>query len=1012
MAVELGLRVVRGPDWKWGNQDSGEGHVGTLVEIGKAGSSTSPDRTVVVQWDSGSRTNYRVGYQGAYDLRVFDNAPVAGVKHPNIICDACRKQGISGTRWKCARCYDFDLCTQCYMADKHDLTHCFVRFDTTASTGGVGVGEGSGAVGGGGSHVAGAVKIAARGIFVGAKVVRGPDWDWGTQDGGEGKTGKVMDIRGWETESGRSVASVTWSSGSTNVYRLGHKGKVDLKYIQDAPGGFFYRDHLPILGECGRSAGSGGNCLAGAQAPLHSQFSVGDRVEVLLDIESLKIMQDGHGGWNPRMSEVIGKIGTVHRVTDRGDIRVQYEGSNNRWTFHPDALTKVVMFSVGDMVKICDDLQRLKEWQVGHGEYIDAMKGCLGKLGKVTKVYTDGDLRVNVDGQTWTFNPLCVVPVPGSATEISNTMTANTREEHASQWTLPLSIDLYLSFHIGFGSCYQFSRKRSVLGEPWKLCFETPCVADPLLSHLLSEGGQPVPGDTGALDRLVREAAQGHTDFVREHLAKHPDRVNQKSSGKTALQVASHQGHQEIVELLLQCAASVEAQDDDGDTALHYAAFGNQPVIMEQLLKAGAHVNAVNKAKCTALHVAVNKQHANCVRVLLKFRSILNVNIQARPLLFCMPDSYGDTALHDAIGKDNLEIIDLLINVPEVDFSLKNKRGFNVLHHAALKGNNFATERLLSRTRQIVDIKKDDGFAALHLAALNGHFLVVETLLIQGQCEADVRNNRKQTPLLLAVSQGHCAIAELLLGAGGAQVNAEDEDADTALHLALIKRSAIRPQDLDPAEAPVIAGIASQLSSSPLPEVDGTLALACFLAKEGADLTKSNLVGRTPLDLAGSAIVADLLQHWQAHKEKAAPLAAAATEAPGVLAEVVPGSECQICLEALATVVFEPCGHRVACEECCSRMKKCLSCQQIIVKKTDPAGKPLLSKARQASLERLRYLESKVQEMEESQGCSICMERRRNVAFLCGHGACALCAQTLRTCHMCRKAIAKKIYLY
>lgn len=77
----------------------------------------------------------------------------------------------------------------------------------------------------------------------------------------------------------------------------------------------------------------------------------------------------------------------------------------------------------------------------------------------------------------------------------------------------------------------------------------------------------------------------------------------------------------------------------------------------------------------------------------------------------------------------------------------------------------------------------------------------------QGQCEADVRNNRKQTPLLLAVSQGHCAIAELLLGAGGAQVNAEDEDADTALHLALIKRSAIRPQDLDPAEAPVIAGV-------------------------------------------------------------------------------------------------------------------------------------------------------------------------------------------------------------
>lgn len=84
------MRVVRGPDWKWGNQDDGEGHVGTVVEIGKPGSSTSPDKTVVIQWDSGSRTNYRVGYQGAYDLRIFDNAAIGklllqpDLKQPNL----------------------------------------------------------------------------------------------------------------------------------------------------------------------------------------------------------------------------------------------------------------------------------------------------------------------------------------------------------------------------------------------------------------------------------------------------------------------------------------------------------------------------------------------------------------------------------------------------------------------------------------------------------------------------------------------------------------------------------------------------------------------------------------------------------------------------------------------------------------------------------------------------------------------------------------------------------------
>lgn len=32
-------------------------------------------------------------------------------------------------------------------------------------------------------------------------------------------------------------------------------------------------------------------------------------------------LQQGHGGWNPRMAEYLAKIGTVHRITEKGDIR-------------------------------------------------------------------------------------------------------------------------------------------------------------------------------------------------------------------------------------------------------------------------------------------------------------------------------------------------------------------------------------------------------------------------------------------------------------------------------------------------------------------------------------------------------------------------------------------------------------------------------------------------------------------------------------------------------------------
>lgn len=933
VSIEVGLRVVRGRDWKWDNQDDGEGHVGTVVEIGKSGSTTSPDKTVVVQWDSGSRTNYRVGYQGAYDLRIFDNAPV-GVKHQNIICDACRKHGIPGIRWKCTQCYDFDLCSQCYMADKHDVTHSFLRHEALSSTG-VEMGPRFGAL-----------KIQARGIFVGAKVVRGPDWDWGNQDGGDNKTGRVIDIRGWDNESGRSVANVTWTSGSTNVYRLGHKGKVDLKYVQEASGGFYYRDHLPVLGESfEQQAGKG-------ISSRNTTFNVGDKVKVLTDIDVLKSMQEGHGGWNQRMADYIGKIGIVHRVTERGDIRVQFDGCNNRWTFHPGTLTKVNMFCVGDMVTIIDDVQAVKNLQKGHGEWIDVMKNLLGKNGKVLKVYSDGDLRINVGGQTWTFNSMCVVRIPGSAAELNNTMTANEREEPPNSFASTLT-------------------------------------------HILDQTQE----SSTTTDRLVREAAQGHTEIIKELLKLFPEKVDHKSSGKTALQVASHQGHMEIVELLLASNANLEVQDDDGDTALHYSSFGNQPEIMELLLSKGAKIDVYNKGKCSALHVAVNKQHLECVAALLRYNC--NINIQ---------DSYGDTALHDAIGKESTEIIDMLINVPTIDFSLRNRRGFNALHHASLKGNTFAAEKLLVRSRQIVDIKKDDGFAALHLAALNGHHLVAETLLTQGQCEIDIRNNRKQTPLLLAVSQGHCSLVELLVTMG-ADINAEDEDGDTGLHLSLMRYSQGTAAERNEHFSRTIELMLVDIVHRGMEE-NLFLAIACFLAQDRSNLLHQNHQGKTPLDLLNNDEAKALIEHYAAlkntHAESSSQnnVVADDVEADGIR------QECVICYECPATVKFEPCNHQLTCEECCLRMKKCIKCQEVITAKIATSGQVLAGKPKIENTERLQYLENKIQEIEEAHGCSICMERRRNVVFLCGHGACMCCAQTLKICHMCRKPISKKINLY
>jgi E3 ubiquitin-protein ligase mind-bomb len=81
MDIEVGLRVVRGPDWESGDEDGGEGHVGTVVEVpGRTASQQDESDCsryyVIVQWDYGERFKYRCGMEQKYDLRVLDNAPI------------------------------------------------------------------------------------------------------------------------------------------------------------------------------------------------------------------------------------------------------------------------------------------------------------------------------------------------------------------------------------------------------------------------------------------------------------------------------------------------------------------------------------------------------------------------------------------------------------------------------------------------------------------------------------------------------------------------------------------------------------------------------------------------------------------------------------------------------------------------------------------------------------------------------------------------------------------------
>ena len=134
---------------------------------------------------------------------------------------------------------------------------------------------------------------------------------------------------------------------------------------------------------------------------MNHQFQAGDYVNIDLELGVVQSLQHGHGGWTDNMFECLGSTGIVQNLDEDQDVVVVYP-SGNRWTLNPASLTKVELtpkqqiamqrqqttanmarttdstttnqtLKVNDMVQICSDLERIKIFQRGHGEWAEAM---------------------------------------------------------------------------------------------------------------------------------------------------------------------------------------------------------------------------------------------------------------------------------------------------------------------------------------------------------------------------------------------------------------------------------------------------------------------------------------------------------------------------------------------------------------------------------------------------------------------------------------------------------------
>lgn len=403
------------------------------------------------------------------------------------------------------------------------------------------------------------------------------------------------------------------------------------------------------------------------------------------------------------------------------------------------------------------------------------------------------------------------------------------------------------------------------------------------------------------------------------------------------------------------------------------------------------------------------------------------INVNAR-------DAFEDTPLHEAIVKDCPEMIGLLCLHPTIDFNAVNKRGFNCMHYSALKGSISAIQKINGATHgSMINVRKDDGFTPLHLSSLNGHARVVNYLLGIAHLDLLAVDHRGRNCLHCAVHQGHSIVMELIIAAAerrgekSSLINSCDAEGDTPLHIALRREGEPSGQGSWHTEEDEQSGFqgakARVVSCGLVPKVFlHAVSVAAFLMSHGAKVTVRNKAGYLPRDLVMDPNIRLYLSQLE---QKQTVQVSNSPAAPPPLHDKK-SLKCIICCETmkgdLTAIRFEPCGHIIACVKCCTRMKKCLQCQSRIERKfpvqanqkpgNDEEDGTEDEEVKSLRTMKLDDLEKKVQDMELHYFCSICMERKKNVAFLCGHGTCEYCWETLSCCHMCRGPVTEKISLY
>ncbi len=287
----------------------------------------------------------------------------------------------------------------------------------------------------------------------------------------------------------------------------------------------------------------------------------------------------------------------------------------------------------------------------------------------------------------------------------------------------------------------------------------------------------------------------------------------QNSNGQTILMCATKNADCKIMQQILNAKDSqgnklidINATDINGNTALSIATELKDIEKMRLLLKNDADAKLL-KGKISSGAYKYLKDLAN-----IGFRNaILNRNSkEVKSLLKKLPVDVnaplgGPTALKWAALTGDNEIVEMLLEHPDIDVNLQDALGCTALMWAIIPLVTFSqkmetneiTENINRRMRIIelllkhpdidVNLKPSNGSNALFLAVTGNCKEAVNLLLQNKKININTQDNKGRTALMLAARDGKAEIVDLLLEHKKINVNIQENVGCTALTFAAMR---------------------------------------------------------------------------------------------------------------------------------------------------------------------------------------------------------------------------------